>query len=359
MPLFLTGTPNRTRPSLALTILVCLLTACAPTATQAPTSPPFTATAFTFPAASTASPAPSLTAAPAPTLAPTTTLTPTPDPYASLYIETLRGRAYASRLEIGETLSTAQSFTRYAITYTSDGLTLHGFINVPNGPGPFPVILVNHGYIDPAAYSTLTYMTRYTDPLAEAGFLVVHPDYRGYGASERGPNPFRIGYAVDVLHLIEAVKTLPMANPNAIGLFGHSMGGGISLRVATISSEVDAVLLYASMSGDEYANLGKLVEWTGQADLPELSVPANVIARLAPIEALAKITAVVSLHHGDADATVPPVWSADLYQRLTELNKPVEYFSYPGQPHTFVAAGHTLLLERAISFFRQHLTAAP
>jgi uncharacterized protein len=336
------------------------LTGCAGTATLATVAVPLTATAFALPTALptvTASPAPTgtATATVSPTPEPTATFTPTPDPFASLYIDSLRTRSYASQIEVGQIVAVTDAFTRSLITYTGDGLTLRGYINVPRGPGPFPVVIVNHGYLDPAIYGTVNYMAHYTDPLAAAGFLVVHPDYRGYGNSDPGPNLFRIGYAVDVLHLIEAVKTLPQADANAIGMFGHSMGGGISLRVATISTEVDAVLLYGSMSGDEYANLGKLVEWTGQADLPELGVPSEVVARLAPIEALENITAAVSLHHGDNDGTVPPVWSADLYQRLKVLDKPVEYFSYPGQPHTFVGDGHTLLLERSIAFFRQHL----
>jgi uncharacterized protein len=333
-----------------------------PTAT-----PPFTATAFA-PPAPTRSPTalpPTVTLAPALTLAPSATptqtlppsATPTLDPYAGLYLDTLRARSYPSSLEIGPVLAVTDAFTRSLITYTGDGLTLHGYINVPRGAGPFPVIIVNHGYLDPASYSTITYMARYTDPLAAAGFLVVHPDYRGYGTSDPGPNLFRVGYAIDVLHLIDAVKRLPMADPSAIGLFGHSMGGGISLRVATISADVRAVLLYGSMSGDEHANLERLLAWTGQLDLPELSVPEDAVARLAPINALDNIEAAVSLHHGEADTVVPPAWTADLYQRLTALDKPVEYFSYPGQPHTFVAEGHTLLLERAVAFFQQHLWA--
>jgi len=52
---------------------------------------------------------------------------------------------------------------------------------------------------------------------------------------------------------------------------------------------------------------------------------------------------------------VPPEWSADLYMRLTALEKEVAYFSYPGQPHTFVDDGHTLLIERSLAFFEEHL----
>jgi uncharacterized protein len=345
---------------------LCLALVACGTGALPPTAPPQTATAFSFPtaaatAASTATPA--LTRTPAPTatatLEPTATVTPTPDPYADWYIDSLRQRTYESSLEIGQVLGVTEAFTRSLMTYTGDGLTLHGYINIPRGPGPFPVIIVNHGYIDPSVYGTVSYMARYTDPLAGAGFLVVHPDYRGYGSSQAGPNPFRAGFAVDVLYLIDAVQALPQARPDAIGLFGHSMGGGISLRVATVSDQVDAVLLYGSMSGDEHANLEKIVEWSGQADLPELAVPPEVVARLAPIEALDNITAAVSLHHGDADATVPPAWSADLYERLLGLGKAVEYYSYPGQPHTFVGDGHTLLLQRAVAFFEHSLGAPP
>jgi dipeptidyl aminopeptidase/acylaminoacyl peptidase len=280
----------------------------------------------------------------------------TPDPYAEWYIDSLRARTYGGgEIIIVQTLAVTRDFTRTLIAYPSDGLTIYGFMNIPRGPGPFPVVIVNHGYIDPAIYQSLTYMTRYTDPLARAGFLVIHPDYRGYGQSASGPNLFRAGFAIDVLNLIALVKTLPYADAQAIGLFGHSMGGGISLRVSTISPDVKAVLLYGAMSGDENANFAKISEWRGDPNLPELSIPPDAIARIAPINYLADIQAPISLHHGDADATVPPQWSADLYARLIALGKDGEYFTYPGQPHTFIGDGQTLLLERAVEFFNKHL----
>jgi dipeptidyl aminopeptidase/acylaminoacyl peptidase len=89
--------------------------------------------------------------------------------------------------------------------------------------------------------------------------------------------------------------------------------------------------------------------------LPELTVPPDAVARVSPINALGNISAGISLHHGDEDAIVPPEWSADLYTRLAALGKEVEYFTYPGQPHTFVGEGQTLLLERAITLFNRTL----
>jgi hypothetical protein len=42
--------------------------------------------------------------------------------------------------------------------------------------------------------------------------------------SDEGPNPFRVGYAVDVLNLIALLPTLPQARADAVGLFGPLHG---------------------------------------------------------------------------------------------------------------------------------------
>ena len=41
------------------------------------------------------------------------------------------------------------------------------------------------------------------------------------------------------------------------------MGGGIALRIMTVSDAVDAAVLYGSMSGDEYLNYERILEWSG------------------------------------------------------------------------------------------------
>ena len=65
----------------------------------------------------------------------------------------LRARAYESGpIEIVRTLATTPQYTSYLIAYPSDGLRVTGYLNVPHGEGPFPVLLVNHGYVPPAGY---------------------------------------------------------------------------------------------------------------------------------------------------------------------------------------------------------------
>jgi dipeptidyl aminopeptidase/acylaminoacyl peptidase len=353
---------------LGLLVLLILLAACGPAGTVAPmATPPLAATYTILPTAlATATPTVQPTATPTATstATPTATPSPTPDPYAGLTIVGLAAREYGGgELQVEETLAVTEAFTRTLVTYPSDGLTIYGFMNVPQGEGPFPVVLVLHGYIDPDLYSTLAYTTRYADSLARAGYLVIHPNLRGYPPSDAGPDRFRVGMAVDVLNLMALVRqqggqpgSLQQADPHAVGLWGHSMGGGIALRVITVASDVRAVVLYGSMSGDEKVNYERILYWTGgERGQEELDTPEEALRRISPIFHLERIQAAVSVHHSDTDEVVPIEWSLDLCERLQTLNKPVECFTYSGLPHTFRGQGDLLFMQRAAAFFDQYL----
>ena len=65
------------------------------------------------------------------------------------------GKEYDGRgLRLGRVLGEASSYTRRAVTYRSGDLRISGIINIPRGDGPFPVLVLLHGYIDPAIYVT-------------------------------------------------------------------------------------------------------------------------------------------------------------------------------------------------------------
>ena len=166
------------------------------------------------------------------------TASATLNPYTGLSIEELSNRDYGGgNLEIVETMESGEVFTRYLITYPSDGLSIYGFMNVPNEGTRFPVAIVLHGYIPPSDYETVSYTERYANALAEAGYFVIHPNFRNYPPSDSGPDPYRIGFATDILNLIAIIREqsldpsgyLRRADADDINLFGHSMGGGIAL----------------------------------------------------------------------------------------------------------------------------------
>ncbi len=303
-----------------------------------------------------------------PTLTPTHPATSivTPDPYAGLSIDSLVARTYGGgQISEVETLAVNSYFTRTLVVYPSDGLDIYGFMNVPRrGTPPYPVVIAIHGYIEPTIYSTLDYTTRYADALARAGYLVLHPNLRGYPPSDQGDNLFRVGMAVDVLNLIALIKEaagqpgpLALAAPGALGLWGHSMGGGISTRVMTISQDVQAVVLYGAMSGDEQRNFERINTYFSNGDrgLEELAFPQEAFDDISPINFLQRVKAAVSVHHGEKDVDVPLTWSLEMCARLEILAVSVECYTYPGQPHTFRGEGDQLFIQRTIEFFDRWL----
>jgi len=220
-----------------------------------------------------------------------------------------------------------------------------------------------HGYIDPAVYNTLDYTAHYADALASAGYLVFHPNLRGYTPSDSGDNLFRVGMAIDVLNLIALVQSqsggadqLKNANPNAIGLWGHSMGGGITTRVLTVTDKVKAAVLYAAMSGDEQKNYEAIRQWSGQTrGLEEQNIPVEALRQISPMYFFQNITAAVSIHHGKADQLVPPDWSITTCDQLSTLGKNVQCQSYEGMPHTFYGSSDQEFIQNTVQFFNQNL----
>jgi len=332
---------------LSILLAAALLTGCAtPLAVATPSAiPQPTATA---------------TVTAAPTVTPTATVSPTPDPYDQYTIDYLRGRMYGGgAVELVEKAGQNSAFTRYLIRYPSDGLTIAGFMDVPPGPGPFPVIIALHGYINPSVYSTLDYTTHYADALSSAGYLVLHPNLRNFPPSDSGEDRFRVGMAIDALNLIGIVKQtggkpgpLESADPTRIGMWGHSMGGGVTTRVITVSPDVKAAVLYSPMSGDEQKNYAAIAAWSGnQRGIEEQAAPPEELQRISPMYYFNDVQAVVSINHGLADALIPVAWSQETCSQLQAAGKTVDCRYYDDQPHTFRGQGDREFIQNTIAFF--------
>ena len=270
------------------------------------------------------------------------TSTPQADPYS---IEALASRTYGEgeELTVEYLWERQEDFARYYITYTSDGLTIHGFVDVPEGNGPFPVIIALHGYIPASEYETLDYSTRYADSISRKGYIVLHPNMRNFPPSD---NLGRIrdslaGYTVDVLNLLALVREragqdgiFENVDMDHLGIWGHSLGGGIALRVATLVDDIDAIVLYAAVS-QRYNDS-----------------PIGL-----PVYDLRVIDAPFSIHHGLEDDTISPAWSETLCETLEELGKEHACYFYEDQPHTFLRSGASdaLFIQRTIEFFDTYL----
>lgn len=308
------------------------------------------------------------------TRTPTRTHTPTPTPTPTIHpdlggvtIEGLRERDYpGGQIRITNTITVTDAYTRTYITYPSDGLTISGLMHVPFGEGPFPVIILNHGYISPSQYVTGSDTYRAADILARNGYVTISPDFRGYARSDSGLNLFRSGYMIDALNAAASARTLPYADAERIGMWGHSMGGGVATRAMAVSSRIKAYVLYAPVSADVRTRRftgGLAGTGQGDADLADSYYywtrdPA-LIHDVSPINFFKYVTAPVQIHIGDIDTTTPPMWSEAIRDELKAQKKNVEYYAYPRQAHAFIGNGWTLFNQRVVAFFDKYVKRAP
>ena len=323
-------------------------------------SGPMAAWPPTWTPTATGTPLPSPTITPTPSHTPTRrppTPTNTPNPRLAYYITRLRKRSYkGGTVKITGNIPGNAYYDAYYISYPSGDLDITGYMYVPKGSGPFPVVILNHGYYDPELYSTGTGTQRVADFLARQGYLAIAPDYRNFGESSVGESLLRVGYMEDVLNLVSSTKTIDKADPSRIGMWGHSMGGGIAIKAAVVSNRIRAVALFGSVGADEKDNY----YWNGVTrvkvhqvfGLPEQN--PGPYHRLSPINYLDSAPP-MSIHHGEADEVVPVEYSEKLYGKMQEVGRPVDYFTYPGQPHTFQGEGWDLAMERVQAFFDRYL----
>jgi len=318
-----------------------------------PTYPP----TWTPTATGTATPTRLPSSTPPPTHTPTATATP----YAlrEYTILGMRGRAYpGGKIEVTGTYGRSVAFSSHLFFYNSGGLRISGMMNMPQGEGPFPVVILCHGYIHPDQYATGNGTWRQADYLAEHGYLTLAPDYRNHAASDNARSFFHIGYAEDVLNLISSLPSLDKADPHRVGIWGHSMGGAIALKSAVVSKAADALVLFGSVSGDERVNYENgMGNGPGVYGISLLGTPRSsrlLYKRMSSINYL-KYSPPLSIHHGQSDDLVPYQWSEDLYAAALEQNATVELHLYPEGRHTLVGEDWELAMERTVAFYDQHV----
>lgn len=275
----------------------------------------------------------------------TPTVLPTLQP-VSHSVSAMRERVYGTGEFVVDRLwYSYELFDRYYVIYDSDGLSIHGYVNIPKGEGPHPVVMMIHGSVPRSEYQTLDYTLRYADHLAKNGFIVLHPNMRSYPPSDPPPpgtRDFHAGYTADILSFIAYVRDMAgeegifrTADVSRMGIWGHSIGGSIAMRAMSVEPDAfQAALLYAPVS----QRYGGIVP---DSDIYDLSA----------------ISAKLSIHHGEEDEVIRVGDTRRLCDQLAAMGINPDCYFYEGQPHTLFRDqwADPLLMERTLELFDQYL----
>jgi len=290
-----------------------------------------------------------------------------------LSIEVMRRREYTgSQVTLEQTLEPGSNYNRYYVSYLSEGLKIYALMTVPHGEKPatgWPVIIFNHGYIPPDVYRTTERYIDYVDRIARSGYIVFRSDYRGHDRSEGEANGAygNPDYTVDVLNTLASMKAYPDADSNRIGMWGHSLGGYITLRSMVISDDIRVGVIWAGVVAS-YPDLinrwrrppsyipRRVTSWrTTLAE--EYGSPEENPAFWDAISAnsyLTDLSGPIQLHHGTNDEDVPVEFSITLHQQIQIAGIPVELHTYEGDNHN-ISNSFDLAMTRTIEFFDTYL----
>jgi len=195
-------------------------------------------------------------------------------------------------------------FSRERVTFKSDTLTLVGFLFRPDGPGPFPGLVWNHGSEQSPA--TRRQFDAVAAIFVPAGYVVFAPMRRGHGDSQ-GP------YIMDQLRRADAgrasllvrvmegeqlddqlagqayLKRLPYVDPNRLVVAGCSFGGIQTLLAAERGAGYRAAVAISpgalSWSGNPLLR-DRLVETVRKTEIPVFVIQPPKDASLEPSRVL-------------------------------------------------------------------------
>ncbi|MBR6021892.1 MAG: prolyl oligopeptidase family serine peptidase [Kiritimatiellae bacterium] len=255
----------------------------------------------------------------------------------------------------------------------SDGAAVTGVFTRPDAPGPFPLVVFPHG--GPGAVSTTDFDERVW-ALADAGFAVFQPNYRGskgFGKRFRldgwGGDGIRRGW-LDVREGVAALFADPEARLDGRPpvLLGGSWGGTVALAQLALFSgdyagavsffgafDLPALLREAWTRAGEEA-LPAEAERTRRSLRRQFGDPGNdadmaALAAVSPIHGLDAIRAPVILFHNRGDRVIPFAQSERMAVVMESRNMPFLFRAAEGD-HGWAPAEEADLYAALAEVFR-------
>ncbi|RMA78858.1 alpha/beta hydrolase family protein [Umboniibacter marinipuniceus] len=248
---------------------------------------------------------------------------------------------------------------RYIQYESRDGRTIPAFITVPNGEGPFPLVVMPHG--GPFVGETVVF-DRWAQLLANSGYMVLQPQYRGsmnYGMDHYMSafiNGGKGGYEMQddkddgALYLVEQ----GLVDPDRMAMFGWSYGGYAALVAASREDQIYQCAIAGAAVADNVLQLNYYVSrLSGSSRIQQERFWRDSIS---PIDEVAKVNIPLFVVHGSVDQRVPLEHAKRYLAALDENAIPYEYMELEGADHfsnTLTFDHQKMFYTRMLSYFAE------
>lgn len=245
------------------------------------------------------------------------------------------------------------SDVKYIRYKARDGMMIPGYVTMPKGKGPFPLIVMPHG--GPAVSEVVDY-DEWGQLLANAGYMVLQPEYRmtvGFGKKHFDAGHNEHGYKMQddkddgALYLVEQ----GLADPDRIAMFGWSYGGYAALVAAAREDNIyQCAIAGAAVSRPEVWYRDVIGPGTPKA-IDEWFQGRGVTKGFNPYASVDKVNIPLLMVHPEDDSRVLYYHFADYKKKFESLGKTGEFITLEDADHFYV----TLMYSHQQQFYTKML----
>jgi dipeptidyl aminopeptidase/acylaminoacyl peptidase len=245
------------------------------------------------------------------------------------------------------------SDVKYIRYKSRDGMMIPGYVTIPKGTPPFPLIVLPHGG---PAVSEVVDFDEWGQLLANAGYMVLQPEYRmtvGFGKKHFDSGHNEHGYKMQddkddgALYLVEQ----GLADPDRMAMFGWSYGGYAALVAAAREENIyQCAIAGAAVSRPEVWYRDVVGPTTPKA-IDEWFQGRGVTKGVNPYATVDKVNIPLLMVHPEDDSRV-------LYYHFTDYKKKFESLGKTGEFITLEDADHfyaTLMYTHQQQFYTKML----
>jgi dipeptidyl aminopeptidase/acylaminoacyl peptidase len=255
------------------------------------------------------------------------------------------------------------------ITYAAgDGLQIPAYLTLPREREPknLPLIVLPHG--GPAVRDTADF-DWWSQALADQGYAVLRPNYRGSVLNERflaaGFGQWGRKMQTDLSDGVRFLVKEGIADPARVCIVGASYGGYAALAGVTL----DPGVYRCAVSVAGLADLKRMLDWVNAKHLSAKNVEQRYwdrfmgvtgpgdpgLSQISPIDHIDAINVPVLLIHGRDDTVVPFEQSEVMFKALRRSQKSVELVVLDHEDHWLSRSETRLqMLKSTVAFLRAH-----
>lgn len=304
----------------------------------------------------------------------------------SLKISDIQSRDYpGGDLVIEQQLEDGDGYSKFLVSYPSDNLKIFALLTIPKSLDQnqkFPLVVFNRGFVDPAEYASDQQYLRYVDYFAKAGFAVFKSDYRGIGQSEGEiESVVNSANATDVLNGLASLKCHPeLARPerdrrvlgsinfDQVFIWGHSMGGMVTLQCSLANNIFKAAAIWAGF----IIPYEQIIDRWLKSPMPRQQKRAKQLLQqygdpaqnpqiwrdISPFYFADQFPCQIQLHHGLKDKIIPLSDAKEFQQQLQKFGKDGGLITYQNGGHNLNEADVLPeAMANTIKFFKTNLSS--